>query len=233
MLKAGFDYSWAEASFGCVDGKGNVIFDENIALPPRNASTLPDWMDQCLASRNLTFNDIGEWSVGNGPGSFTGLRLASAFVMGKTFAKKNVARRAVPTAAAMAHTAFRKVGGGGNDLISGKKVAALFDGRREEILLYGMEEKNGSFLSGKENGVLSSADLSMLSSFDFFVALERDREQIESVTNGILQEKIVYIEHILASFLILNEPGDFSRPLTEMVYLRPAVFVDPVIPRKV
>ena len=164
MLKAGFDYSWAEASFGCVDGKGNVIFDENIALPPRNASTLPDWMDQCLASRNLTFNDIGEWSVGNGPGSFTGLRLASAFVMGKTFAKKNVARRAVPTAAAMAHTAFRKVGGGGNDLISGKKVAALFDGRREEILLYGMEEKNGSFLSGKENGVLSSADLSMLSS---------------------------------------------------------------------
>ena len=228
MLRAGFDYSWAEASFACIDEEGQVIFDENIALPPRNASSLPVWMEQCLASHNRSFDDIGEWSVGNGPGSFTGLRLASAFVMGRSFRRENTARRAVPTAAAMAHTAFN-----GNQNISGKKVAALFDGRRDEILLYGMEEKDGSFLSGKENGVLSAADLSMLSSFDAFVALERDREQIESVTNGILQNKIVCIDHIRAAFLILNEPGDFSRPLTELVYLRPAVFVDPVIPRKV
>lgn len=227
MLRAGFDYSWAEASFACIDEEGKVIFDENIALPPRNASSLPVWMEQCLASHNRNFDDIGEWSVGNGPGSFTGLRLASAFVMGRSFRKENIARRAVPTAAAMAHTAFRA------EEVSGKKVAALFDGRRDEILLYGMEEKNGSFLPGKENGVLSAADLSMLSSFDAFVALERDREQIESVTNGALQNQIVYIGHIKAAFLILNEPGDFSRPLTELVYLRPAVFVDPVIPRKV
>lgn len=228
MLKAGFDYSWAEASFACMDEEGNVIFDENIALPPRNASSLPLWMEKCLASNNVCFDEIGEWSVGNGPGSFTGLRLASAFVMGRTFGRENILKRTVPTAAAMAHTAFPA------DNFAGKKIGALFDGRRDEILLFGMVEKDSSFISNNCNGVLSASDLSLLSSFDHFVALERDREQIEEVTKDLLKDKVRYIEHILASCLIRNTPEDFSsHPLTELVYLRPAVFVDPVIPRSI
>lgn len=226
MLRAGFDYSWAEASFACMDEAGTVLFEETIALPPRNASSLPVWMEKCLAAHNRTLEDIGEWSVGNGPGSFTGLRLASAFVMGRSFAKENVAGRAVPTAAAMAHTAFCA------EELTGKKVGALFDGRRDEILLYGLVAKGKSFVPDTVHGVLSASDLSLLESFDHFVALSRDKEQIEEVTGGLLKEKILYIDHIKASYLILNEEGDFSRPLTELVYLRPAVFVEPKIPRQ-
>ena len=224
MLKAGFDYSWTEASFACMDFTGALLLEEHIAPPPRNASNLPCWMEQCLASRGRSMEDISEWSVGSGPGSFTGLRLASAFVMGRAFARENVLRRAVPTAAAMAHGA--KCAGK-----SGKNAGVLFDGRRDELLLYGMTEKEGSFVPSGVHAVLSSQDLSPLGSFDFFAALERDREVIEKVAGSLLAGKVVFLPHIQASYLILNEPGDFSRPLTDLVYLRPAVFVEPKIPR--
>ena len=46
MLRAGFDYSWSEASFALADENGTVIFDEFIQLPPRNASGLPSWMEE-------------------------------------------------------------------------------------------------------------------------------------------------------------------------------------------
>ena len=49
MLRAGFDYSWSEASFALAEEDGTVLFDKCIALPPRNASGLPAWMEECLA----------------------------------------------------------------------------------------------------------------------------------------------------------------------------------------
>ena len=48
-----------------------------------------------------------------------------------------------------------------------------------------------------------------------------------------MQNKLQNIPHIQASFLITNCPDDFSRKLTDPVYLRPAVFVEPRIPRQI
>ena len=97
MLRAGFDYSWSEASFALADENGTVIFDEFIQLPPRNASGLPSWMEECLKKHGAVFNDITEWSVGIGPGSFTGLRLASSFVMGLAFRRERRTAGQIPS----------------------------------------------------------------------------------------------------------------------------------------
>ena len=85
MLRAGFDYSWSEASFALADENGTVIFDEFIQLPPRNASGLPSWMEECLKKHGAVFNDITEWSVGIGPGSFTGVRIGVSVIKGFAF----------------------------------------------------------------------------------------------------------------------------------------------------
>lgn len=229
MLRAGFDYSWNEGAFSCMTQEGELLFDEYILLPPRNASRLTLWMNECLEKRGFSMDDIREWSVGNGPGSFTGLRLAASFVMGRTFAIENVKARGVPTACAMAHTLPAPV----------KNIAALFDGRRSELLAYGMEELPhipGSFIHNKDHGIIGgetgNAPEKLLEKYDAFVALKKDEEALRSIVKDELFSKIYFTEHVPASALILNDPENFSITLREPVYLRPAVFVEPRIPRQ-
>lgn len=208
--------------------EGEFLFEEYIILPPRNASALTLWMKSCLEKAGYTMDDIKEWSVGNGPGSFTGLRLAASFVMGRTFAREGIRVRGVPTACAMAHTLPG----------SEKNVAALFDGRRNELLAYGMEKCDDavSFHHNGHHGIYGGATGNvpedLLLKYDAFVALKKDEEAIRSIVKSELFSKIHFTEHVPGSALILNDPEDFSITLREPVYLRPAVFVEPRIPRK-
>ena len=221
MLRAGFDYSWSEASFALAEEDGTVLFDNFIALPPRNASGLPLWMEECLKQHNATFQDIGEWSVGIGPGSFTGLRLASSFVMGLAFGRGNVRCRGISTAAAMAAAAGTLK----------TRVLALFDGRRDELLAFGLHRSETSYSPDGVHAVLGSTSLELLDDYDQFVCLSRDEEQIRKVAGSSIKEKLYPLEHLKASGLIFTSPGDFSTTLKDLVYLRPAVFVEPRIPR--
>ncbi len=222
MLRAGFDYSWSEASFALADENGTVIFDEFIQLPPRNASGLPSWMEECLKKHGAVFNDITEWSVGIGPGSFTGLRLASSFVMGLAFRRENVRCRGISTASALAATAG----------LEAQRVLALFDGRRDELLAFGLGNRNGSYEPDSFHAVLGKDSLNALSDFEAFVCLAKDEAQIRRIAGDAVEEKLNPVEHLKASKLILASPGDFNTTLKDLVYLRPAVFVEPRIPRQ-
>ena len=221
MLRAGFDYSWSEASFALAEEDGTLLFDKFIALPPRNASGLPAWMQECLTQHNAAFQDIGEWSVGVGPGSFTGLRLASSFVMGLAFARGNVRCRGISTAAAMAATAA----------MEGDRILALFDGRRDELLAFGLRREGTFYRPDGVHAVLGNTTLELLDKYDAFVCLSRDEAQIRKVAGSAAEGKLHPLEHLKASSLIFTSPGDFSTTLKDLVYLRPAVFVEPRIPR--
>ena len=61
-------------------------------------------------------------------------------------------------------------------------------------------------------------------------SLEKDAARIREIA-GDKAAKLQTVPHVQASFLITNCPDDFSAPLTDPVYLRPAVFVEPRIPR--
>ena len=224
MFKAGFDYSWQEASFALCDEKGTLLLEEFHTFPPRNASGLTDWMSGLLARHQLTLNDIREWSVGSGPGSFTGLRVAASRVMGLCFGR-DIRRRAVSTASAMADSLkFPE---------SAKRVLVLFDGHREELLGYGLDRTPSGFVPSGFHAVLSRSSLSALADFDEFAALEKDAARILEIAGEKAAGKLRTVPHIQASCLISNCPDDFSRKLTDPVYLRPAVFVEPRIPRQI
>ena len=222
MFKAGFDYSWQEASFAVCDGEGKVLLEETRVFPPRSASGLPGWLTEALSAKNLALEDISEWSVGSGPGSFTGLRVAAAFVMGLCFDRDQVRRRGVSTAGAMADSL----------LLPGsvRNVLALFDGHREELLGFGLKRTPGGFVPSGFHRVLSRDSLSELDGFEALVSLEKDAARIREIA-GDKAAKLQTVPHVQASFLITNCPDDFSAPLTDPVYLRPAVFVEPRIPR--
>lgn len=222
MYRAGFDYSWQEASFALSDAEGNVLLEEHQEFPPRNASGLPGWLEGILARQGLGLNDISEWSVGNGPGSFTGLRVAAAFVLGHSF-RRDVRRRGVSTAAAMADSL--------NLPDSTTRVMVLFDGRRDELLGFGLERRNGTFAPSGFHEVLNAETLSPLAEHEVLIALDRDAARVQEIAGHMTAGKLRTVPHVTASCLIFNQPDDFSTPLTAPVYLRPAVFVEPRIPR--
>ena len=224
MFKAGFDYSWQEASFALCDENGKLLLEEFQIFPPRNASGLTAWMSGLLARHQLSLNDIGEWSVGSGPGSFTGLRVAASLVMGLCFGR-NIRRRAVSTASAMADSLRFSP--------EIKRVLVLFDGHREELLGYGLDRTPEGFVPSGFHAVLGRDSLSSLADFDSLAALEKDAARIQEIAGEKAAGKLRTIPHIQASFLIANSPDDFSRKLTDPVYLRPAVFVEPRIPRRI
>lgn len=229
-LRAGFDYSWNEASFAVADDAGKIIFDRQFLLPNRDASQLPVWMKACADEFSFGLADIAEWTVGAGPGSFTGLRLASSFVMGLAAGNPNVRTRTASTASAIAASA-------GIDGASAAKVLALFDGRRNELLAFGLEYCAGkkSFVPDGCHSVIAGRDetLELCRSYNAFAALAKDSAAVSAVMGDGFASGVRFAGHISAASLIFSNPGDFSSKLTDLVYLRPAVFVEPKQPRAV
>ena len=137
------------------------------------------------------------------------------------FARGNVRCRGISTAAAMAATAA----------MEGDRILALFDGRRDELLAFGLRREETFYRPDGVHAVLGNTTLELLDKYDAFVCLSRDEAQIRKVAGSAVEGKLHPLEHLKASSLIFTSPGDFSTTLKDLVYLRPAVFVEPRIPR--
>ncbi len=213
MISAGLDFSGPEAAFSVCDG-GKLLFKGYKPMSGRDASELAIWIKDSLASAGLDFSKVQEWICGTGPGSFTGLRIAAALITGICFERENSKFCGVPTAIAMAM---------GHNLSQGSKIAAIFDGRKEEILLFEMEvSDSGRILHNGKTDVLqvASADLS---AYSFLTAFSRDREALKSLDSRF---KINYIEHLDAENLCVASSYS-ATDIKELIYIRPAVFVPP------
>lgn len=220
-ISAGFDFSWNEASFSVIGAKGEILFDNHLPLSGRDASALPAWMLGALKEKGLDFNSIAAWTVGSGPGSFTGMRIATAFVGGLSFGRDSVRKRSMPTACAMAYG------------LTGR-IIALFDGRKSDLLSFPMTcGQDGSIRPDGHGEVLEDAAAAKLSipADASLVALEKDRAAIESFFGAEVASRVRFAAHVRASALALNRPGEFDSRLSDLVYIRPAVFVEPKAPR--
>lgn len=224
-IRAALDFSWNEASIALADEHDRVLFTEKIMLNGHDASALPERLEQAAAHAGTPLSGITEWSVGTGPGGFTGLRVAAALVSGLTYGHPEIKVRGVPSAAGLIRSAFA-----GN---FPQKAVALFDGRRSEILAYGMELKDGSYQPDGFTAVLQNpGELAAVLDGARAAALEKDRAALSRFAPE-LAEMVSYTPSIQAEELIFNDPQNFSASPTELIYLRAAVFVEARIPRKI
>ena len=95
---AALDLSGREAGFAVLDG-GKVVLSLVRPMRGRDSAQLAAWVEEELRKAGIALESIRRWTVGSGPGSFTGMRLAAALVNGWTYGKA-VETRCVPTAAA-------------------------------------------------------------------------------------------------------------------------------------
>jgi tRNA threonylcarbamoyl adenosine modification protein YeaZ len=216
MYHASLDLSGSEAVFALQRiGDGAIICEESKPMRGRTASGMAPWILELLAANGAAPGSVVRWTVGAGPGSFTGMRLAAAFVAGLT-AGKEVETRCVPTAVALAHDQSGK---------DGEKAATLFDGRNQEILVYPLAWSAGEWIPCGEPAVLNreqAAEYFRVHSFNYFMAHENELEAIRKIAGFLTVTPC----RIHAAGLLNARYAPWNNDLTELVYIRPAVHTD-------
>ena len=215
------DLSGAEAAFVVNTGTGTApLLLEYKTMHGRSAALLLEWMQECLAQHQLKPGHISRWTVGSGPGSFTGLRIAASLVGGLIFNKDNVKARSLPSALGLA---------AGINPAAGEKTALLFDGRNSEMLLFGTVNEGGQL---KADGVTEVLDAGSAAGFcagyDRLAAQEHDRQALEKLMDKDLFSRVEFIERLPVEKMLDIPSDNWDNDLTALVYIRQAVFVKPL-----
>ena len=194
-----------------------VIVSVNCAMKGRAASALSSFILDELAKAGVAVQDIERWSVGAGPGSFTGLRQAAALVAGWCFGRENVLRRCVPGAVALAHAANP------ND---GDEICCVYDGRNKEILYYNIVFKDGDYYDTGKSGVLNSEQAVQYFSENKFartICFSGEYDAIAKIVPDGLE--ISKTDTADTSVLARVKSIAYNNDLTDLVYIRPAVYI--------
>ena len=230
MITAALDTSFGMAF--AVQEDGRLV--GHAQQPFRGRHTDEDmapWIHELLADAGLSLSAVVRWTVGIGPGSFTGIRIGVAFVKGVCM-QTGAAYRGIPTSLALA----RAVSEG---LKVGDQIAVLHDARRGQLICsrYAVqthcrleETTPAAVLDGEEieNICANAARL---------VTNQPDR--VTPIMAPSLRNRLTAMDHVPAR-LLLDPPG-YPWPATlsaqentcEPVYVRPAVFVKPRQPHAI
>jgi tRNA A37 threonylcarbamoyladenosine modification protein TsaB len=216
---AAIDLSGKFAGFALAETvSGKILLSEHKAMQGRSSSTLCDWILKLMAGFEVTPAQIDKWTVGSGPGSFTGMRLVAALITGMTIGRNDVKARCVPSAIALANA---------EELNEGDKAATVFDGRNKEILLFELIKKDGELIPSGKTKVLNqkqAKEFFLENSYSQIAALDYETTNIEAVIPSEAFAKINWSEHLAFEKLIECKYKDFDNDLTALVYIRPAVF---------
>ena len=193
-----------------------IIAIERRPMRGRDAAALPVFILETLKNHDVDFSAVKRWTVGSGPGSFTGLRLVAALVSAWSLGKDDVKTRSVPGAVAL---------GAMLQLAPGEKAGVLYDGRNREILYFGVEGLPGNDL--KPTGETAVLDTEQAA--EFFASRRERLAMFTSESKAIRQilpedVKVESFEYADTARLALTEAQDFDNDLTRLVYIRPAVY---------
>ena len=212
------DLSGAFGTFALMDGAGQIVADAARRLRGRESAILAQWVSELLAERGLTIRDVKRWSVGSGPGSFTGMRLASALVTGWSSYHDDVICRNVPTALIPAQQIAAQ---------EGENAGILFDGRNAEMLVYEVVFRDGQWRSTGFCAVwdASAAETELgAKRFCHLAAFADDVPALGKLLSPEYLEQIAICETPSAVPLLQAEEPEFDNDLTQLIYIRPAVF---------
>mgnify|MGYP003544781952 CR=1 FL=1 len=122
MLILGISTTTKTGSVALFDDKKGLLGEITVDIEKTHSGTLLDKIDKLLEWTSKKISDIDEVAVSNGPGSFTGVRIAIATVKGLFFVKK-IPVYPVNELDALAYQVN----------MPGEKVVSVIDSRKEKI----------------------------------------------------------------------------------------------------
>ena len=210
--------SAAGTAFLAVFAEGKKLFAAAAPMRGREAAKLPTWVERELAEHGASLDDVSRWTVGAGPGSFTGLRLAAALVAGWCYGRKNSCR-AVPGALGIAAAA---------GIAPGETLGCLYDGRNHELIFVPVAaDAAGTLGIASEPEILDAAAAKRRFAAPEaprrFAALTAELEALRKLVPGAPITPVDAPDP--AALEASREP--FDDDVTKLVYIRPAVYTEP------
>lgn len=219
-FQAALDLSGAAARFTLADADGKLLAHAQKAMRRHEAAGLADFMQETIAKFGGELTDVVRWTVGTGPGSFTGMRLAAALVAGLSHGRNEIKTRGVATATAISAC-------GAPELPEGSRIAVLFDGRNHELLLYPVRRGPAGLDESDGEGVVLNAEQAR----DYFASAKFDamlvqQEEFAAVAALLTAETAAKVRTAAEFDLmpLVRAKKEFDNNLRELIYIRPAVF---------
>lgn len=219
MIHAALDTSLAAAFALAEDGR--ILANCALAKQGRDSDEfLVPWLMETLQGLGLNLADIRQWSVGTGPGSFSGIRVGISWVLG-VCAATGAGVRGVPSSLALARAIAIQTG----------DVAVLHDARRSQLILSPYRIGPAGPVATAEPCVVTPTDLlAQAAGYGAFVTAQGP---VAELLAGQLGERLEVRDGIDARELLAvsdipwpTSPAETTASL-EPVYVRPAVFVKP------
>lgn len=216
-LSAAVDMSGNMARFALAELDGSqIICRTRKPIRQREAAALADFIFESLSCAQFDIREINAWTIGSGPGSFTGMRLAAALVAGLS-RKNGVKVRCVPTAVAIAGTL--------GPFPENRDVAALFDGRNKEIISFEMRSNGQELIPTGKSSVLNAIQAKeYFKNHEDFIFVAQAYE-LDPILRLVPEEnEIKVVEHFDPALLITAQYQPYDGNFSNLEYIRPAVF---------
>jgi len=220
-----------EAALDTSEGTAFAIKKDNQILathyrphePHSTQEQLEPWMRDILQDHELTFGAIARWSVGLGPGSFTGIRVGIAFLKGITL-ESAAQLQGVLTAYAVASQTSA-------DLQTHDTLAVLNDARRGQIIVTEFCKEHSELSLHRESWIPRKDEFEYIAErCTRLVTIQA--QAIKKIVPEKFRPKLVELSEIDAAYLF-NAPETciqhyaVNRKNLEPVYVRPPALVKP------
>lgn len=215
---AALDLSGKEACFSAGSfPEKNIMFSTSFQMRGRDSSTLLPKLEEWLRSINLSMGDVKRWTVGTGPGNYTGLRIVSALVSGIAFDREDMCCRGIPSAYAIA-----------SEMALGQNASAavVYPVDDEKIYSLGVTVKDGDFFSVDEfSGPFQVSDFIKKIPGIKIAALQKDASVLPK---DILDRAVLSRGFPVSRMVFMNSCRWDRNSVRDLIYIRPAVNVAPM-----